>query len=53
MYWMKNNQTSAWNHRKVKVLNYITYISSLMLVWLINNEHNVDYITTYTARMLA
>ena len=45
MYWLIDNRNSARDHRKIKVLNYITYILSLVFVWSFDNEYIVDSIT--------
>ena len=46
MYWSIDDQNNAWDHRKIKGSNYITYIYSLILVRLLDNEYTIDYITS-------
>ena len=53
MYWSINDRNSAWYHMNIEGLNYITYISSLILILLIDNKYTVDSITEYTNPTIA
>ena len=45
MYWYIDNKNSARYHRNIEESNYITYILSLIFIWILNDKYNLDYIT--------
>ena len=43
MYWSIEDKKTAFGHGNIK---WITYILSLILVWLLDDKYILDYITT-------